>query len=442
MSVPGKHTSASGPVRGAVHGLTNGPARVIAIAGAPQVAVAPPVSAQENLTRAFLTFTQAAGSLEHSYTQLQTEVSRLHQELQRANVQLDRSLEENARVRGYLSRVLESLPCGVLVADNQGRTQIINPEARRLLQVPAQWAPEKAELPGNFEKLIAEVPKNSFFCEQEAPLPGSGGNRFIGILRANVSEGPDGQSDTVWIVRDITEQKRLAGERESARRSRALAEVATVLAHEIRNPLGSMELFTGLLSDATAHLPETRQWVTHLQAGLRALSATVNNVLHFHGRPEAQMMPTELDRLVTETMDFLLPLARQRGQQIVVNNAIGTICTNADANRLKQVFFNVALNAFRAMPPGGKLTVHMRWAPQFPGGLAQIDFHDDGRGIPAELLDKIYEPGFTTTPGSPGLGLAVCKKVIEQHGGEIRMSSKPQHGTTVSLFLPVTGASA
>jgi signal transduction histidine kinase len=399
--------------------------------------------AQENLKRAFLTFTQAAGSLEHSYTQLQTEVGRLHQELQRANVQLDRSLEENARVRGYLSRVLESLPCGVLVAGSDGRTQIINPEARRLLQVPPQWTPEEsAELPANFTKLIAEVPQNSFFCEQEAPLPGTAGNRFIGILRANVSEGPEGAGDTIWIVRDITEQKRLASERETARRSRALAEVATVLAHEIRNPLGSMELFAGLLADATANLPETRQWITHLQAGLRALSATVNNVLHFHGQPEAQMLPTELNRLVSETMDFLLPLARQRGQQILVDNAVGSISTNADANRLKQVFFNLALNAFRAMPPGGKLTVHLRWAVQYPGGLAQIDFQDDGRGIAPELLERIFEPGFTTTPGSPGLGLAVCKKVIEQHAGEMRVSSKPGHGTTVSLFLPVSGASA
>ena len=79
--------------------------------------------------------------------------------------------------------------------------------------------------------------------------------------------------DTIWIIRDITEQKRLASERESARSLRALAEVAAVLSHEIRNPLGSMELFAGLLADATAQMPETRQWVTHLQAGLRTLSS-------------------------------------------------------------------------------------------------------------------------------------------------------------------------
>ncbi|HEY2461228.1 MAG TPA: ATP-binding protein [Candidatus Acidoferrum sp.] len=403
------------------------------------------VAAQENLTRAFMTFTQAAGSLEKSYTQLQGEVTRLHLELERTNSELERSLEENARVRGYLSRVLENLPCGVLVVNAAGAMQMINPEARRLLQVPYGWTPGaagEAPLPPTFEKLIAEVPANSFFSEQEWSMAGAAGNRTIGILRANVSENFDCEGDTIWIVRDVTEQKRLASEREAARKSNALAEIATVLAHEIRNPLGSMELFTGLLADATAHLPETRQWVTHLQAGLRGLSATVNNVLQFHSQPTVQMLPTELDRLVSETVDFLLPLARQRGQQIKIENGIGRISTLADANRLKQVFLNLSLNAFRAMPPGASLSVKLGWAPQYPGGVVQIDFQDEGRGVAAELLERIYEPGFTTTPGSPGLGLSVCRKVIEQHGGEIRVQSKPQHGTTFSLLLPVSGANA
>jgi len=370
-------------------------------------------------------------------------VGRLHQELQRANCELERSLEDNARVRAHLSHVLENLPCGVLVVGADGKTQIINPEARRLLQVPSDWTPgENDFLPPTFEKLIAENPANTFFSEQEWPANGLPGNRSIGILRANTSQNGELCGDAIWIVRDITEQKRLTSEREAARRSLALAEIATVLAHEIRNPLGSMELFTGLLADASAHLPETRQWVTHLQAGLRALSATVNNVLQFHSQPSPQLLPAELDRLVSETMEFLLPLARQRGQQIKVENSIGKISSHADASRLKQVFLNLSLNAFRAMPPGGHLVVKLRWAPQFPGGLVQIDFQDEGRGVAPELLERIYEPGFTTTPGSPGLGLSVCKKVMEQHGGEIQVQSKPPHGTTFSLFLPVSGAGA
>jgi hypothetical protein len=131
------------------------------------------VAAQENLTRACLTFTQAAGSLEKSYTQLQAEVARLHLELQRTNSELERTLEENARVRGYLARVVENLPCGVLVVSAKGALQIINPEARRLLEVPADWAPRNRNcLPPTFEAATADVPANSFFANRKPWLEG------------------------------------------------------------------------------------------------------------------------------------------------------------------------------------------------------------------------------------------------------------------------------
>src|SRR5262249_50291791 len=100
------------------------------------------VDPKESLTRAFLTFTQAAGSLERSYSQLQSEVRRLHVELEHANAELERSVEENQRMRGYLSRVLDNLPCGVLVADEHGEAQVVNPEAKKLLQLEEEFGAE------------------------------------------------------------------------------------------------------------------------------------------------------------------------------------------------------------------------------------------------------------------------------------------------------------
>src|ERR1700759_2323653 len=127
-----------------------------------------PVFAQENVARAFVTFTQAAGSLEKSYTQLQGEVSRLHAELQRTNSELERSLEENARMRSYLTRVLESLPCGVLVVNASGTLQIINPEARRLLGTPVEWVlGDGTRPPMAFAKAVDGVPAKKFEMEQE-----------------------------------------------------------------------------------------------------------------------------------------------------------------------------------------------------------------------------------------------------------------------------------
>ncbi len=403
--------------------------------------------AMENgLAQAFLTFTQAAGSLEKSYTLLQSEVERLRTELERANADLDRSLQENARVRDYLSQVLENLPCGVVVIGGAGQTvQVMNPQAMRLLQIPPDWK-ENAEAtePKLLARLKAQAGDADAPCEPEWTEPGRGGNRYIGISRANLNGHPAGceTAGRIWIVRDVTEEKRLATEREAARESVALAEIATLLAHEIRNPLGSMELFTGLLAEAVATMPEAKQWATHLQAGLRSLASTVNNVLQFHAKAGVQLSPVDLDRLLHEITEFLQPVAKQRGQQINFENAIGKIITQADANRLKQVFLNLAVNGFRAMMPGGALRLRMRWAPQFPGGLAEIEVQDEGRGIPEELQEKIFEAGFTTTPGSPGLGLAVCKRIVEQHGGAISVQSRPREGTRFVIALPVSGAKA
>jgi two-component system, sensor histidine kinase FlrB len=265
-----------------VTNLSNDRPRARSAASAPAIPpkMETPVVAQENLARAFVTFTQAAGSLEKSYTQLQAEVSRLHGELQRTNSELERSLEENARMRSYLTRVVESLPCGVLVVNAGGTLQIMNPEARRLLGTPVEWVlGDGTRPPKAFVKAIDGVPVKKFEFEQETLIQNGSVVRPVGVFRTSLQDRADAAGDTVWIVRDLTEQKRIAEERETARKSLALAEIATVLAHEIRNPLGSMELFTGLLADATAHLPETRQWITHLQAGLRALSATMTNVV-------------------------------------------------------------------------------------------------------------------------------------------------------------------
>jgi signal transduction histidine kinase len=209
------------------------------------------------------------------------------------------------------------------------------------------------------------------------------------------------EGETIWILRDTTQEKHLAAEQEKARSNQALAEIATVLAHEIRNPLGSLELFAGLLADSTAATSEASQWVGHIQAGLRTLAATVNNVLQFHSQPSLEPIPTHLDRLLRETVEFLGPLARQRGMQVRLDNRAGKVLLHADPHRLQQVFLNFALNAFRAMSPGGWLSVSVVWMPPEGCPQVQIDFEDQGAGIPEEAMDRVFEPGFTTHPWQP-----------------------------------------
>jgi len=112
------------------------------------------------------------------------------------------------------------------------------------------------------------------------------------------------------------------------------------------------------------------------------------------------------------------------------------VLLQADPHRLQQVFINLALNAFRAMPGGGvlRLSVHVdNAAEELP---IRVVFCDRGIGMPAQHMARIFEAGFTTKPGSPGLGLALAKKVVEQHQGKISVESVPGRGTSFTLSFP------
>lgn len=402
----------------------------------------PKVSAKRTLERAFQTFTDAADSLQKAYAQLQGEVLRLRFELERSNRDLASSVEENARMRRYLGRILESLPSGVVVVDRGGQVKMANPEARRLLSTAASRPATDASELALPQEIVCEALQrsrdSSAPAEREYAMLASHGERTIGLICAVLGEdeGDGSNSESVLLLRDVTEEKRQAAERESARRKESLAEMATLLAHEIRNPLGSLELFAGLLADAATDQPDLRRWTDHMQAGLRGLSATVNNVLQFHSQPELQTTDVNLGRLMRDSVEFLRPLARQAGLRIELQNSLGELEIPADAHRLQQVFFNLALNSFRAMSVGGTLSIRLQWADFDHLNEVCITFQDTGRGIAAENLEQIFEPGFTTQPGNPGIGLAVCRTVVEQHHGTIAASSEPGKGAIVSVVVP------
>jgi len=417
----------------------------------------PRTSPKHSLAAAFRTFTNAAGSLERSYSHLQAEVLRLRFELERTNRDLTASLEENANMRRYLARIVEGLPCGIVVVDSRRELRVMNPAARRLLsaseggaRAAAGDAADLAFVPATLRQSMEKSRRDAGHADEEFTIETERGPRIVGLTCAVLGEAGDAGSsgESVFLQRDVTEAKRQASESEMARRKESLAEMATLLAHEIRNPLGSLELFAGLLADAAVKQPELRRWTDHIQAGLRSLSATVNNVLQFHSQPAPRLSFLNLGRLLRESVDFLRPLARQSGLRIDLHNMVGELEVPADGHRLQQVFFNLALNAFRAMSLGGTLLVRVQWhepAARESGPCAaeangpaevRIDFEDTGKGIAAEHLPKIFEAGYTTQKGTPGLGLSVCRTVMEQHRGRIEVASQPGKGTTFSLILP------
>ena len=155
---------------------------------------------------------------------------------------------------------------------------------------------------------------------------------------------------------------------------------------------------------------------------------------HFHSQPSVERVPTDLKILLRQTVDFLRPMARQKNMQISLICRVEEVLIAADPHRLQQVFFNLALNAFRVMAATGTLFIRVDWAAQAEGEKIQIVFEDQGAGIASQHIGKIFEPGFTTRAGSPGLGLSLCKTVVEQHEGSISVQTVLGRGTA-SRFL-------
>jgi two-component system, sensor histidine kinase FlrB len=399
---------------------------------------------EQFLLQAFRSFAEAADSLERSYGRLRSEVARLHGELEQSNAGLQRSLEENRQMRHRLDRILDGLPCGVLVAGADGGITLVNPEGRRLLNLPeaARGSASGLEsgLPasGEFGDLLQHA--RSEAGEQEQCLPdGQGGERWLAVRHAAIKDAEDGGSaecGSIFILRDVSDAKRLVQERDKLRREQALAEMSAILAHEIRNPLGSLELFAGLLAGAGLSA-ECRQWVEHVQAGLRTLAATVNNVLHFHSLPAPQRTPTDLGQLLDWAGGFLVPMARQARVELCLRNRLHGVWFDADRHRLEQVLLNLVLNAFRAMPGGGWVEISGHKVHEGDAARAAISVSDTGPGVLNGNVAKIFDAGFSTHAGSPGLGLTVCRKIVEQHGGTLAAANRAGAGASFNLTFPL-----
>ena len=383
------------------------------------------------LLHAFRSFAQAAASLERSYAKLREEVEQLKGELAASNSELARSAEENARMRAHLDRILESLPCGILVTSSDGQVLRTNPETHRILGNTAGYGDSisLSTFPEEIRQLLQVCREQD--GELERLIAVGAATRWVAVRHAPLADAGE-----IFILRDISENKRLDEIAVRLQRDRELAAISALLAHEIRNPLGSLELFAGLLMESDLEVDQ-RRWVEHVQAGLRTLAATVNNVLHFHSLPAPQLTPVDLGDLLKWARDFCLPLARQRSLTLSLQNHLAGCVVSADRHRLEQVLLNLILNSVHVVPEGGWVELAGRRRCGENPQTAVLAVADTGPGIPAGDLTAIFDPGFSRKAGSPGLGLAVCRKIVGQHGGTIHAANRAPHGAVFTVTLPL-----
>jgi two-component system sensor histidine kinase FlrB len=397
---------------------------------------------QSQLTEAFDAFIGAANRLEHSHRQLHEEVAELRKQLAERNRALASSVAETERTRGALRQILDALPCGVAVLESESREIILlNPEAHRLLDVgePALWQSLPEWVQTAVESISPESLEHGY--EQQVMVEKEGRRVCLEIQYGRMAspanrKGSIDSTCLVLIIGDVTAQRSVEHGREKLRNVVALAEMATVLAHEIRNPLGSLELLSGFLAGDAGLSDDSKKCVQHLRVGIRSLSATVNNVLCFHSPDAQQIEPLALGGALRVALEFVRPLADQHGVTLRLHETLHDAKIAGNASSLRQIILNLACNALRHTQPGGEIAITATVDAREFGSTALIVFADTGSGIRPEDLPHIFKVGFTTGQ-TPGLGLTVCKRIVEQYRGTISVRSQLGKGTTFRMEFPI-----
>ncbi len=219
------------------------------------------------------------------------------------------------------------------------------------------------------------------------------------------------------------------------------------IAHEVRNPLGGMELFAGLLASELEQEPERLNMVWRIQRELDYLKRVVNEFVNYARHAPLETGAADLRGLAEEVVELMAPEAAERDVSLTLSQHSKDVAAPCDADKLRQALLNVVRNALQATRPGGKVTVGISTqnaqtlAATMTGTRreAVISCTDTGMGIPEQEVDKIFNAFYTTRERGTGLGLALADQILKAHGGRIEVDSVEGKGTAFRLVLPLDG---
>ena len=405
----------------------------------------------EALIKNMEAFNGVTEQLQRSYDDLQVRVKQLDLELESKNTELEKNLIEKEEVKNYLNDILESLTNGVIVVDRRGSITTFNKTAGTLTGLKPQSCLAKTlkeVFPFDlFENMVARLEKNrgeTISRDQDITTP----DKKIINIRVSASRVLDnhgGQIGTVLILQDRTDLRRLEELAHRNQRLREMGEMAAGIAHEIRNPLASIELFASLLKKDLEGEHEKGKLVQHIRAGVKNMDRIISTLLLFAKSSQPSRQQCDINLLMSQLMDGLDDVKVPENIKVRLDFGKEEMLANGDRGLLRQVFPNLIRNAIQAMPEGGELHIQTRKAlipaHDNDGGAADRKFiavtiTDTGGGISPDDLEKVFNPFFTTKDKGTGLGLAISHNIIKAHQGTIEAVCEEGKSTSFKIKIP------
>ncbi|MBA4416634.1 MAG: hypothetical protein C0392_01795 [Syntrophus sp. (in: bacteria)] len=351
------------------------------------------------LENAFQEFSKASGSIISYYNVLESQIKQLRKEIEEKNGELSRAKE-------YLYTILNSLPVGVVVVDKES----------------ILFSNTRAEQLGP-EGFIGNL-NNGTHCVGE--LKNSKGH--YRWRKEELTNGFEGKE--VIVFEDITEIEKMKERLERDERLRAMGEMAARISHEIKNPLGSMELFLSMLQNGRLKKRE-KQYVDHVLFGVKTIDRIINNILSYTRPKTLALKPEKPSRVVEDILDFMNISMKSREIEVHLFNLYDGLCY-FDPDLMKLVMMNFISNAMEAINKGGVITIEIKEKEQY----ALIIVRDSGAGMSEEVRKNIFNPFFTTKDKGVGLGLFIVYNIIQAHHGYIEVESAEGAGSSFFVYIP------
>lgn len=370
-----------------------------------------------------------------------------------ADLQLDAARQSASSHAARWRAIVDTATEGIVTIDERGTIEEVNGAAERLFGFGS------GELTGKNVRVLMPSPHQEMHDEYLRAYLKTGERRIIGIGREvmgrhrngtefpidlSVGEGTSqGQRFFAAVIRDLTERKEMQMKLAQTERLAAVGELAAGIAHEVNNPLGSILIYAHLLCEDLAGDAERRADAELILREANRCRAIVGGLLDFARQSKVERAPVDLRELAEEAARNVAVQVDDPRLEVRVEAPAALPPAQVDRDQLLQVLLNLVRNAADAMPAGGTVTLRLGHAAE--RGEHVIEVSDTGPGIPAEHMDRLFSPFFTTKPvgRGTGLGLPICYGIVKMHRGSISARNRaPERGAAFEVRLPSAPAVA